>query len=43
MGIVSRRYCAKPLVIRDEEYYLCSQWYEDKKRAKLEAWLNAHK
>ena len=36
------RYYAQPLTIRDEEYYLCSQWYEDKCRTKLETWLNAH-
>lgn len=36
------RYYAQTLTVRDEEYYLCSQWYENKCRAKLETWLNAH-
>lgn len=35
------RYYAKPLFIMNEEYYMCSQWFESS-RAKLIKWLEQH-
>ena len=36
------RYYARAVKIRGDSYYLCSQWYDDKHRSYLLAWIKAH-